>query len=233
MERQLLLAVAVVVAFQLGLALWIRSSLRSADGDGREARRTDAEGHPIRRADDLRSYQAVANEVAKRQVAVLAEMAEELQQYDRACLAHARRVCELMIGEWRRAGFDGAPEQLPNDLEGAMRALGRLRERTLDDLAQERIRKDLEPNTTVLLAYAEQTTSRLEENRFWLGRTLEQQFRAYVTSMASVFSELRPAAQSLREGEDRYRAAARTLPEASRAIEFLSAGALSALPTAR
>jgi hypothetical protein len=233
MDSQTLLAMAVIVAVQVGLAVWVKAALGAEDAERPGGRRTDLEGPPVRRADDLRSYQAVASEVAKRQVGVLADMAEELQEYDRACLAHARRICELMIAEWRRAGFSAIPDQLPNDLDGAMRMLARLRERSLDEAAQERIRKDLEPNTTVLLAYAEQTTSRLEENRFWLGRVLEQELRAYVGSMAAIFSELRPAAESLRAGEDRYRAVVRTHPEASRAIEWLSAGGLSAAPSAR
>ena len=226
MAFQLLAAVLVVVAVQVVLALWLRSVLGADRGPSMTPGNV---GRPPHLAHDPRSYQAVASEVAKRQVAVLSEVATELQQYDRACLTHARRVCELIAAEWRRAGFDSAPDQLPNDLEGAMRLLVLLRERALDDAAQARIRKDLEPNVTVLLAYAEQTTSRLEENRFWLGRALEQELRAYVEGMATIFSELRAAPEALKASEGRYRALLKTHPEASRAIDRLSASGLADL----
>lgn len=226
MAFQLFAAVLVVVAVQVVLALWLRARL----GADRAAPMLPPKpGLPPFLANDPRSYQAVASEVAKRQVEVLSEIATELQQYDRACLAHARRVCELIVGEWRRAGFDAAPDQLPNDLEGAMRLMVRLRERALDAAAQERIRKDLEPNVTVLLAYAEQTTSQLEENRFWLGRALEQELRAYIEGMATIFSELRAAPEALESSEGRYRALLKTHPEASRAIHRLSASGLAEL----
>jgi hypothetical protein len=213
---------------QVLLAVWLRGSLRGGH-------RVPAPGNgspPSLLANNPRSYQTVASEVAKRQVAVLSDVASELQQYDRACLAHARRVCELIAAEWRRAGFDAAPDQLPNDLEGAMRLLARLRERALDAAAQARIRKDLEPNVTVLLTYAEQTTSRLEENRFWLGRALEQELRSWVVGMAAVFSELAPAPDSLMASEGRYRSLLKTHPEAARAIGRLSASALAEVDAA-
>jgi hypothetical protein len=224
MAFQLIAAVLVVVASQVIVALWLRASLGAERGTPFLPGKP---GMPPFLTNDPRSYQAVASEVAKRQVAVLSEVATELQQYDRACLAHARRVCELIAGEWRRAGFDSAPDQLPNDLEGAMRRMVRLRERSLDEAAQARIRKDLEPNVTVLLAYAAQTTSRLEENRFWLGRALEQELRDYVEGMATIFSELRAAPEALKASEGRYRALLKTHPEASRAIDRLSASGLA------
>jgi hypothetical protein len=226
MAFQLFAAVLAVVAVQVVLAMWLRSTLGADRGLPRIPGKP---GLPPFLANDPRSYQAVASEVAKRQVEVLSEIATELQQYDRACLAHARRVCELIAAEWRRAGFDSAPDQLPNDLEGAMRLIVRLRERALDEAAQARIRKDLEPNVTVLLAYAAQTTSRLEESRFWLGRALEQELRAYVEGMAAIFSELRAAPEALKASEGRYRALLKTHPEASRAIDRLSASGLAEL----
>jgi hypothetical protein len=227
MDTDLLVAVALVVATQIALAIWLRSELTArpragALGTGRGEERGPA---------DVRSYQAVASEVAKRQVSVLAEMADEVQSYERACLAHARRVCELLIAEWRRAGAHELAEQVPGDLVGVMRVVTQLRGRSLDEAAQARIRKDLEPNTTVLLAYAEQASHRLEENRFWLGRALEQELRDYVAGLATTFSELGPAPQALQRSEERYQALLRMPPEAARAIEKLSAGALSAIPT--
>jgi hypothetical protein len=226
MTVQLIAAVLVVVAVQVALALWLRSAVGA---DRVPSLIPGKPGLPPFLANDPRSYEAVASEVAKRQVEVLSEVATELQQYDRACLAHARRVCELISAEWRRAGFDSPPDRLPNDLEGAMRLLVRLRERAIDEAAQGRIRKDLEPNVTVLLAYAAQTTSRLEENRFWLGRALEQELRAYVEGMAAIFSELRAAPEALKASEGRYRILLRSHPEASRAIDRLSASGLAEL----
>lgn len=227
MDTQLLVSAAIIIAVQVGLAVWIHSALIERRNPAPLG--ADRAGEPL--ATDVRSYQAVASEVAKRQVSVLAEMADEVQSYERACLAHARRVCELLILEWRRAGANELAEQVPGDLDGVMRVVAQLRGRVLDDAAQARIRKDLEPNTTVLLAYAEQTAHRLEENRFWLGRALEQELRAYVAGLATTFSELGPAPQALQRGEERYRALLRMPPEAARAIEKLSAGALSAVPT--
>lgn len=227
MDSRIVVAAALIIAVQVGLAVWLRSAIVASRAPGD----LTAGGAAGRRADDLRSYHAVASEIAKRQVSVLAEMADEVQAFERACLAHARRVCELSIAEWRRVGTTDLPEPVPGDLDGVMRVIARLRGRALDEGAQARIRKDLEPNTTVLLAYAEQTSHRLEENRFWLGRALEQELRAYVAGLATAFSELGPAPQALERGEERYRALLRMPPEAARAIEKLSASALSAVPS--
>jgi PAS domain-containing protein len=232
MDSELVLAVAVVVAVQIALAFWLRSALASTARGDRPSERPSvplaaASGggmrEGLRRADDFRSYQAVAAEVAKRQVQVLAEMDTEIQAYERACLAHARRLCELLIAEGRRAGNGGLPESAPNDLESAMQALLAVSASPIDAAAQQRIRKDMEPNATVLLTYAEQTRSQLEEHRFWLGMAMEQELRAYVTGMGRTFAELVPESEALRASEQRYRALMRSHPEASRAIERLSA----------
>jgi hypothetical protein len=214
---ELLLSLGLIVAVQVGLAIWIRSAVSprvSAPGTTSGLGRTAGSSH---------SFDAVAVEVAKRQVAVLADMAEELQAYDRSCLAHARRFCEVTLAEFKKAGLNGIPEALPNDLDAAIRTFARLEEHVLDDAAQARIRKDLEPNTTVLLATAGQITSLLEENRFWLGLALEQELRGYVAGMAGTFADLRPARESLRTTEGRYRAVVKAHPQASQAIERLSA----------
>ncbi len=207
---KMILALLVVLGTQIAVAVWLRASIQQLSRSGGFSR-------------DRRSNDAVAAEVAKRQVAVLAEMAEELRVYDRACLGHARRFCEVMLGEWKRAGLNGVPETLPNDLEGAMRSFDRMGARTLDPVAQMRIRKDLEPNITVLLSSAEATTRRLEENRFWLGLTLEQELRAYVSGMARTFADLQPSPEALRAAQGAYRAIVRAHPEAAQAIDRLSA----------
>lgn len=239
MDSEVVLAVAVVVAVQVAIALWLRNTLRDA---GRHtpsiAAPPSATGQSsprdgLRRADDFRSYQAVAAEVAKRQVQVLAEMDSEIQAYERACLAHARRLCELLIAEGRRAGHSGLPASAPNDLESAMQALLAVSAQPIDDAAQQRIRKDMEPNATVLLTYAEQTRSQLEEHRFWLGMTMEQELRAYVTGMGRLFAELVPEARALKASEQRYRALMATHPEASRAIERLSAISVAGVEAGR
>ena len=229
MDSELVLAVAVVVAVQVALAFWLRNALvASVRGDRVTAPPVAGAGagagrEGLRRADDFRSYQAVAAEVAKRQVQVLAEMDSEIQAYERACLAHARRLCELLIAEGRRAGHSGLPESAPNDLESAMQALLAVSASAIDAAAQQRIRKDMEPNATVLLTYAEQTRSVLEEHRFWLGMAMEQELRAYVTGMGRTFAELVPESRALQASAQRYRALMTSHPEASRAIERLSA----------
>lgn len=242
MESELVLAVAVVVVVQVVLALWLRGALHaSVRGD----RATTAPSQPaaagapsrmregLRRADDFRSYQMVAAEVAKRQVQVLAEMDGEIQAYERACLAHARRLCELLIAEGRRAGHSGLPSTAPNDLESAMQTLLSVSAQPIDDAAQQRIRKDMEPNATVLLTYAEQTRSQLEAHRFWLGMAMEQELRAYVTGMGRVFAELAPESTALQSSEKRYRTLMASHPEASRAIDRLSALSVAGVEAGR
>lgn len=240
MDSELVLAVAVLVAVQVALAFWLRSALLSS---GRSERTTAAPSPAsggsvglrdgLRRADDFRSYQAVAAEVAKRQVQVLAEMDSEIQAYERACLAHARRLCELLIAEGRRAGHSGLPDTAPNDLESAMQALLTVSASPVDAAAQQRIRKDMEPNATVLLTYAEQTRSLLEEHRFWLGTAMEQELRAYVTGMGRTFAELMPESRALQASEQQYRALMRSHPAASRAIERLSAISVAGVDAGR
>ena len=239
MDSELVLAVAVVVAVQVALAFWLRRALvASARGERVIAPPVAGAGagsgrEGLRRADDFRSYQAVAAEVAKRQVQVLAEMDSEIQAYERACLAHARRLCELLIAEGRRAGHSGLPESAPNDLESAMQALLAVSASAIDAAAQQRIRKDMEPNATVLLTYAEQTRSVLEEHRFWLGMAMEQELRAYVTGMGRTFAELVPESRALQASEQRYRALMASHPEASRAIERLSAISVAGVESGR
>ncbi len=213
---ELVLAAAVIVVGQLGVAVWLRAAIAARP----------ATGPRPGRADDFRAYQAVAGEIAKRQVAVLADMAEEIQVFERACLAHARRLCELMIAEARKAGHGDVPDTAPNDLEAAMAALVGLVSKPLDEAAHQRIRKDVEPNATVLLTYAEQTRNRLEEHRFWLGMALEQELRAYVTGMGRTFADLSPEPTAFRRSESRYRELMAAHPEAARAIEGLSAVSL-------
>ncbi len=164
LATDLLLALLAIVGVQVAAAAWIGGRVRELATRG--VRSGDQR---LTRAAVPGSAEAVAAEVAKRQVAVLAEMADELREYDHACLSHARRFCEVMLVEWKRAGLNGISDNLPNDLEGAMRTFERMGSVTLDAAAQSRVRKDLEPNITVLLASAEAATSRLEENRFWLG----------------------------------------------------------------
>jgi len=237
MGSELVLAVAVLVAVQVALAFWLRSALLTS---GRSDRATAAVSPTagglrdgLRRADDFRSYQAVAAEVAKRQVQVLAEMDSEIQAYERACLAHARRLCELLIAEGRRAGHSGLPDTAPNDLDSAMQALLTVSASPVDAAAQQRIRKDMEPNATVLLTYAEQTRSLLEEHRFWLGMAMEQELRAYVTGMGRTFAELAPESRALAASEQQYRELMRSHPEASRAIERLSAVSVAGVDAGR
>lgn len=242
MDSDLVLAVAVVVAVQVALVLWLRGALLSAARGDRAptvpsppaavAGRAGMREGP-RRADDFRSYQAVAAEVAKKQVHVLAEMDSEIQAYERACLAHARRLCELLIAEGRRAGRSGLPAAAPNDLESAMQALLDVSAQPIDAAAQQRIRKDMEPNATVLLTYAEQTRSLLEEHRFWLGMAMEQELRTFVTGLGRTFAELAPEPRALQSSEQRYRALMATHPEASRAIERLSASSLAGVDAGR
>lgn len=218
LATDLLLALLAIVGVQVAAAAWIGGRVRELATRG--VRSGDQR---LTRAAVPGSAEAVAAEVAKRQVAVLAEMADELREYDHACLSHARRFCEVMLVEWKRAGLNGISDNLPNDLEGAMRTFERMGSVTLDAAAQSRVRKDLEPNITVLLASAEAATSRLEENRFWLGLALEQELRAYVSGMARTFADLQPSPEALRAAEGRYRAMVRAHPEAARSIERLSA----------
>jgi hypothetical protein len=221
-ESTSILAVLAVIAAQVAIAFWLRASLRGP----RTGQPSGAEPAPGRRGDDYRAYQAVASEVAKRQVAVLAEVAEAMQRFERACFEHGRRLCELLAAEWRRAGAVGVPDAMPNDLNGAMRFFVLGSERALDDAAQHRIRKDLEANVTVLQSFCEATTSLLESNIFWLGMTLEGDLRRYVTGMGAVFTSASAHPRDLKASAERFRALMENHPDASRAIEQLCVGAL-------
>lgn len=221
-----MLAVLAIIAAQVAIAFWLRASLK-----GEPRQRQPASEHSAgRRSDDHRAYQAVAAEVAKRQVAVLAEVADAVQQFERACFDHGRRMCELLAAEWRRAGALGVPDAMPNDLNGAIRFFVLGAERPLDDAAQHRIRKDLEANVTVLQSYCESTTSLLESNLFWLGMTLEGELRRYVIEMGAVFTEATAHPRDLRASAERFRGLMENHPDASHAIEQLSAGASRAQP---
>ncbi len=218
-----ILAVIAIIAAQVALALWLRSALAARP---RATVPPEGAASPVgRRGDDYRAYQAVASEVAKRQVAVLADVAAAMQQFELACFQHGRRMCELLAAEWRRAGALGVPEAMPNDLNGAMRFFTLGAERPLDEAAQHRIRKDLEANVTVLQSYCESTTSMLESNIFWLGMTLEGELRRYIMGMGAVFTEASAHPRDLRASAERFRTLMDQHPDASRAIEQLCAGA--------
>jgi hypothetical protein len=219
----LLLAVLAIIAAQVAAAAWLRATLRESGGAPGEGGRRPAGEPPVgRRNDDFRSYQAVASEVAKRQVAVLAEVAEEVQRFERACFEHGRRICELLIGEWRRAGALGVPEAVPNDLHAAIQFFVLGSERPLDEAAQHRVRKDLEANVTVLQSYREATTSLLEANLFWLGLGLERELRRYVTEMGDIVTGASGHPKDLRTAAERFRALMEQHPDAAHAIEMLS-----------
>lgn len=242
----IVLAVLLLIAVNVALAFWLRAALRgdgqrvppsgAADARASDARLTEprvtgefaANGSresatgPGRRNDDFRSFQAVAGEVAKRQVAVLADVAAAVQAYERACFVHVRRLCELMAGEFRRAGVRDLPDAMPKDLDSAMRLLELWADKPLDEAANHRIRKDLEPNVTVLLSYGQETTSLLEENRFWLGMALERELHDFVSGMGTAFADVSGHPDQIRLCLERYAALVSEHPEASRAIDRLS-----------
>jgi hypothetical protein len=214
----LVLAVVAIIAAQVALAFWLRHAL------GRPADRGTAAAEPAvgRRNDDFRAYQAVASEVAKRQVGVLSDVAAEVQRFERACFEHGRRICELLMAEWRRAGAVGVPESVPNDLHAAIQFFVLGAERPLDDAARHRVRKDLEANVTVLQSYREATTSLLESNIFWLGMPLERELRRYVTEMGDIVASASAHPNDLRMAAERFRTLAERMPNATTAIEMLS-----------
>lgn len=217
----LVLAVVAVIASQVAMAFWLRGALGRRDGQASTP--GGAVEPPVgRRNDDFRAYQAVASEVAKRQVGVLADVAAEVQRFERACFEHGRRICELLVGEWRRAGALGVPEAVPNDLQGAIQFFVLGAERPLDDAAQHRIRKDLEANVTVLQGFRESTTNLLESNIFWLGMALERELRRYVTEMGDIMVGASAHPNDLRNAADRFRTLLERIPDATRAIEMLS-----------
>lgn len=228
----LVLAVLAIIAAQVAVAFWLRGAMREGSGllPGAPTDSMKPAEPKGRRGDDYRAYQAVASEVAKRQVAVLVEVAEAVQQFERACFDHGRRLCELLTAEWKRAGALGVPDNMPNDLNAAIRFFVLGSERPLDEAAQHRIRKDLEANVTVLQSYTEATTSLLESNLFWLGMTLESDLRRYVTGMGAVFTQTSAHPRDLKASAERFRGLMEQHPDASRAIEQLCAGALRGTP---
>jgi hypothetical protein len=149
-------------------------------------------------------------------------VAEDVQRFERACFEHGRRICELLIGEWRRAGAVGVPENVPNDLHAAIQFFVLGAERPLDEAAQHRVFKDLEANVTVLQNYREATTAMLESNIFWLGLPLQRELRRYVTEMGDIITGASAHPKDLKAAAERFRALVEAHPDAAHAIEMLS-----------
>jgi hypothetical protein len=152
-----------------------------------------------RRLEQFKSRETLAIEVAKLRVTVLAEAWRRIAEFEAQCWKQSQDVAQHLLRAAKDSGTPGIPDVLPTGHLETFALLARIVVVDIPDARIAQLQADAAPEQARLLAVADDLTSYLAANRFWIGAEIDEELRDYAQSVRDAFAALGPGEIERRE----------------------------------